>query len=251
MLATLAYYALTTGSGLQTLGEEYCDVLQIKRSGVLLSPSARTALVALQSFGPYLADRVVRGLEHGGSADVWGDPDHAFVSRSGSCSPPLSDDDDGETAGMSSAGGAASSSRSPEANHSREMRHQSGPPPRRRDRLRVAGRGTEPHPAVAAAVPASPAQLLAKSLGAARHRLRCCHSALAARWPLLKPWVLFAGRAHLALFYYYGVYYEWSKRVAGVQFTSMAKQQGSRWAVAGRAGLLQQLDQGRGKNVVL
>ena len=29
MLAKLLYYTLTTGSGAQTLGEEYCDILQV------------------------------------------------------------------------------------------------------------------------------------------------------------------------------------------------------------------------------
>ncbi|KAF6258643.1 hypothetical protein COO60DRAFT_1517426, partial [Scenedesmus sp. NREL 46B-D3] len=29
LLATFVYYALTTGAGLQTLGEEYCDIMQI------------------------------------------------------------------------------------------------------------------------------------------------------------------------------------------------------------------------------
>jgi peroxin-10 len=28
-MAELLYYTLTTGTGLQTLGEEYCDVLQV------------------------------------------------------------------------------------------------------------------------------------------------------------------------------------------------------------------------------
>lgn len=36
MLAELLYYSLTTGSGAQTLGEEYCDILQV--SGLLAPP---------------------------------------------------------------------------------------------------------------------------------------------------------------------------------------------------------------------
>ena len=29
MAAQLLYYSLTTGAGVQTLGEEYCDILQV------------------------------------------------------------------------------------------------------------------------------------------------------------------------------------------------------------------------------
>jgi hypothetical protein len=29
LLAELLYYSLTTGAGIQTLGEEYCDILQV------------------------------------------------------------------------------------------------------------------------------------------------------------------------------------------------------------------------------
>lgn len=59
--AQLLYYALTTGAGLQTLGEEYCDMLQasgpVGRSA-LPGPARRGLLVLLQAAGPYLADRL-------------------------------------------------------------------------------------------------------------------------------------------------------------------------------------------------
>lgn len=37
LLAELMYHGLTTGAGVQTLGEEYCDILQA--SGRCLGPS--------------------------------------------------------------------------------------------------------------------------------------------------------------------------------------------------------------------
>lgn len=63
-MAELLYYALTTGRGLQTLGEEYCDLLQA--SGVQEGPPGslrRGALVLLQSLAPYLLEK---GLQHRG-----------------------------------------------------------------------------------------------------------------------------------------------------------------------------------------
>lgn len=58
-MAELLYYILTTGGGLQTLGEEYCDILQA--TGAVGAPPGnvrRGALVLLQSLGPYLAEKL-------------------------------------------------------------------------------------------------------------------------------------------------------------------------------------------------
>ncbi|KDD73393.1 hypothetical protein H632_c2224p0, partial [Helicosporidium sp. ATCC 50920] len=59
-LSQLLYYSLTTGSGLQTLGEEYCEILQASGS-VDASPGTvrRCVLAFLQSVGPYVADRTL------------------------------------------------------------------------------------------------------------------------------------------------------------------------------------------------
>lgn len=58
MLAEALYYTLTTGTGIQTLGEEYCDILQASGAGGG-PPGAlrRGALVLLQTLGPYLAEK--------------------------------------------------------------------------------------------------------------------------------------------------------------------------------------------------
>ena len=57
MLAELLYFALTTGNGLQTLGEEYCDIVQATgRGGGPPATLRRGALVLLQSLGPYLSE---------------------------------------------------------------------------------------------------------------------------------------------------------------------------------------------------
>ena len=54
--AAAAYFGLTTGAGLQTLGEEYVDILQTTGAGALPPPALRAALVALQAAGPVAAD---------------------------------------------------------------------------------------------------------------------------------------------------------------------------------------------------
>ena len=38
VLAEVLYYSLTTGSGAQTLGEEYCDILQVSSEHMMLPP---------------------------------------------------------------------------------------------------------------------------------------------------------------------------------------------------------------------
>ncbi|WIA38650.1 hypothetical protein OEZ86_001959 [Tetradesmus obliquus] len=51
LLASFMYYALTTGAGLQTLGEEYCDILQITRQQLQL-PAASSSMQQQQQQQP-------------------------------------------------------------------------------------------------------------------------------------------------------------------------------------------------------
>ncbi|KAH8967091.1 hypothetical protein BDL97_03G061000 [Sphagnum fallax] len=53
------YYLLTTGSGLQTLGEEYCDISQVVTSSNLPpTPARRMLLVFVQNALPYIMERI-------------------------------------------------------------------------------------------------------------------------------------------------------------------------------------------------
>ncbi|XP_024393440.1 peroxisome biogenesis factor 10 isoform X2 [Physcomitrium patens] len=53
------YYLLTTGAGLQTLGEEYCDISQVAVNSKLpATPARRTLLVFYQTVLPYLTERL-------------------------------------------------------------------------------------------------------------------------------------------------------------------------------------------------
>eukprot|EP01116_Phalansterium_solitarium_P020731 TRINITY_DN6202_c0_g1_i2.p1 TRINITY_DN6202_c0_g1~~TRINITY_DN6202_c0_g1_i2.p1 ORF type:complete len:183 (-),score=64.19 TRINITY_DN6202_c0_g1_i2:470-1018(-) len=56
LCADLAYFGLTTGFGAQTLGEEYCDIVQT-RAARLPSWKARVLLLVLQVLAPYAAER--------------------------------------------------------------------------------------------------------------------------------------------------------------------------------------------------
>ncbi|XP_077230011.1 peroxin 10 isoform X2 [Tasmannia lanceolata] len=53
------YYLLTTGSGQQTLGEEYCDITQVASShGLPPTPARRALFIVYQTAVPYLAERI-------------------------------------------------------------------------------------------------------------------------------------------------------------------------------------------------
>ncbi|KAF0909629.1 hypothetical protein E2562_039352 [Oryza meyeriana var. granulata] len=73
LLGQSLYYLLTTGSGQQTLGEEYCDISQIATShGLPPTPARRILFILYQTTVPYLAERissriVARGIALGDS----------------------------------------------------------------------------------------------------------------------------------------------------------------------------------------
>ncbi|CAI9095915.1 OLC1v1031953C2 [Oldenlandia corymbosa var. corymbosa] len=59
LLGQMLYYVLTTGAGLQTLGEEYCDIIQVSGPYELSPTPARRALfIFYQTAVPYIAERV-------------------------------------------------------------------------------------------------------------------------------------------------------------------------------------------------
>ncbi|KAK9131353.1 hypothetical protein Sjap_011840 [Stephania japonica] len=59
LLGQMLYYILTTGSGQQTLGEEYCDITQVAGSyGLPPTPARRALFILYQTAVPYLAERI-------------------------------------------------------------------------------------------------------------------------------------------------------------------------------------------------
>jgi peroxin-10 len=185
LLATFAYYALTTGVGLQTLGEEYCEVQQLaaapRRAGDYGVPPARVraALVLLQSLGPALLDRLANSLDRASEEGTlslemaaWGHGDAGSSDVISDASPP----------GISGADEHTPSS-------------------------------------------VSNSNLLCDALAApaaVRAAWRRITAALAPHWPATRRTLLLLGRLHLAAFYLHGRYYELSKRLAGVVYASVA-----------------------------
>ncbi|KAM0471411.1 hypothetical protein ACHAPX_009323 [Trichoderma viride] len=60
--AALLYFALTTLPGNRTLGEEYCDLVQVENSAALPGLRTRAAYIAGTVLLPYLAGRILPGL---------------------------------------------------------------------------------------------------------------------------------------------------------------------------------------------
>ncbi|KAL3497428.1 hypothetical protein ACH5RR_040160 [Cinchona calisaya] len=59
LLGQMLYYVLTTGAGLQTLGEEYCDIIQVAGPyGLSPTPARRALFIFYQTAVPYIAERV-------------------------------------------------------------------------------------------------------------------------------------------------------------------------------------------------
>ncbi|KAL7169233.1 hypothetical protein ACSBR2_034304 [Camellia fascicularis] len=59
LLGQMLYYMLTTGSGQQTLGEEYCDITQVSGSyGLPPTPARRALFIVYHTAVPYIAERI-------------------------------------------------------------------------------------------------------------------------------------------------------------------------------------------------
>ncbi|KAL5185376.1 Peroxisome biogenesis factor 10 [Glycine soja] len=59
LLGQMLYYVLTTGSGQQTLGEEYCDITQVAGPyGLPPTPARRALFIVYQTAIPYIAERI-------------------------------------------------------------------------------------------------------------------------------------------------------------------------------------------------
>lgn len=174
------YYLLTTGSGLQTLGEEYCDIAQVAGPSRLpLAPARRTLLVFFQTVLPYIAERL--------SAKA--------ASRNVYHSSEVTED---FGSGERAASGIG-------------VRHTEGAVARQstvRNNSSTPGRDRDP-------------------AGSCSRRLQSLWTAALQRWPRVLPCLrdafLLAVRGNLMLFYFEGVYYQLSKRAAGVRYIHMGK----------------------------
>ncbi|XP_078444686.1 peroxin 10 [Wolffia australiana] len=81
LLGQMLYYLLTTGSGQQTLGEEYCDVVQVAgQHSQPPTPAKRTLFIIYQSAIPYLAERISTRMAARGALLAESQSDEPFGS---------------------------------------------------------------------------------------------------------------------------------------------------------------------------
>ncbi|KAH7387390.1 hypothetical protein KP509_16G020600 [Ceratopteris richardii] len=177
------YYLLTTGSGLQTLGEEYCDIQQVAGpSSLPLSPARRTLLVFFQTVLPYIVEKI---SAQAASRNIYQSSETAEAVEISERMGNGSDIRHLEGAVLNQFAGSM----------------QSGTLGRDRD--------------------------LANSCSQHLQSLRSLWHVALHRWPRVLPGLrdafLSAVRANLMLFYFEGVYYHLSKRVAGVKYIHMGK----------------------------
>ncbi|EPS69235.1 hypothetical protein M569_05532, partial [Genlisea aurea] len=67
LLGQMLYYVLTTGAGMQTLGEEYCDINQVSGPYTLPpTPARRSLFIFYQTAFPYIAERISARLSSQG-----------------------------------------------------------------------------------------------------------------------------------------------------------------------------------------
>ncbi|KAH7302180.1 hypothetical protein KP509_23G059900 [Ceratopteris richardii] len=177
------YYILTTGSGLQTLGEEYCDIQQVAGPSRLpLAPARRALLVFFQTVLPYITEKIsakaVRANIYSSSSDSA--PDFESNERI----------EDGPTARLIDAAESGHSSRRVDnaADHDRDL-----------------------------------AGSCSQRLRSLRSLWTLIIQRWPRVFPSLRDAFLFAVRANLMLFYFEGVYYQLSNRVVGVKYIHMGK----------------------------
>ncbi|CAN1217278.1 Peroxisome biogenesis factor 10 [Linum perenne] len=74
LLGQMLYYVLTTGAGQQTLGEEYCDIIQVSGPyGLPPTPAKRALFVLYQTAVPYLTERISIALSELQSDESYGE----------------------------------------------------------------------------------------------------------------------------------------------------------------------------------
>jgi len=212
LLATVMYYATTTAAGLQTLGEEYCDIMQITQqpshsqgaarlqqlgcSQGLAAIHTRVLLTLLQSLGPAVLSRLVASLDRASGAD------RLQYGLSGF-------DDSGDGFGQHDPPDMASSSMLDHFPQQQQQQHDDAVDPLDLQHVMAQPERRAQHSV----------QQLVQKLQLRWHRLQ---QQLAPHLPSVRGWLLFAGKVHLAAFYLSGHYYEWSKRLLGVCYTSIS-----------------------------
>ncbi|GAQ83940.1 peroxin 10 [Klebsormidium nitens] len=233
----LLYYLLTTGTGIQTLGEEYCDIRQVFGPAALPPTSGRRAsLVFLQTLFPYLMERASKRVAARGLAMSDSDVSQTFspshpVSESRT---PLSENEGDAAAGLFQD--------AEDANEPSEEGSSGRPGPSESGR----GSGTqvgeiEEESGISVRWTGVHERRVEVSEVWRGRRMRLGVTWLNfVRWwptalPALREIAELGFRYHLMLFYFFGTYYNLSKRTTGVRylFTGRGLDQRPRYNILG------------------
>lgn len=218
------YYATTTAAGLQTLGEEYCDIMQLttqqqhpQHSAGLAPAHTRILLTLLQSLGPAVLGRLVASLDR---ASEEGRLQYEMSGLDADFGPGGFGSSQQQTDALGINDSSSRSSAAWEEEPYQQQPHQ------------------HPDPQHAHTDARHSLQQLLRRTHASWRRVQ---QQLAPHWPVIRTWLLFAGRVHLAAFYLRGYYYEWAKRLTGVRYTSISpnKEQRASYKFLGYMLLLQ------------
>lgn len=237
MVATFMYYALTTGAGLQTLGEEYCDILMLKGRRIALAAAPMHQQQQQQQRGnaQHLQQHVQgsqlqQQQQQPVSQVLYGQPGtqtRVLLVLLQSLGAPLLDRlmtslDRAVEAGSipPDSGDYSSLAAAEDLGYSYDDSC---------DDHRTQPGGS------------SNSRAVPSLLQHLQQRWQQVAQWLAPRWPDIKAWLLFLGRIHLAAFYLNGTYYEWAKRLVGITYTSISanKEQRASYRVLGYMLLVQ------------
>ncbi|CAL1390036.1 unnamed protein product [Linum trigynum] len=87
LIGQMLYYILTTGAGQQTLGEEYCDIIQVSGPyGIPPTPAKRALFILYQTAIPYLTERISSRVASRGIvlSELQSDDDYGEMAPGGS-----------------------------------------------------------------------------------------------------------------------------------------------------------------------
>lgn len=209
LVAELLYSGLTTGAGIQTLGEEYCDILQVAGASALLPNSVSSAIppVHAEEHQSRLSWETYDGATLG-AGTVGVAP--SFVQRSLLILL--------ERMGPYFAERISSAARSPADSGSAALQSPQHPAAAERVSSDQPAEANNRGGMTVNGAVSTPQQAWARAgawAAAAKREAMNAASKWRPAWAVLAGYAPVSARLHLALFYFYGVYYHWAKRATG------------------------------------
>jgi peroxin-10 len=253
-LARALYYGSSTGVGQQTLGEEYCDILQVTGSKLAPSTAQRAAQVLLHTVLPLLQARLANAAPADDEPEA-ARPQHAEAEQQASLRTPALQSPLSAGGNGADTHGRAASPETPAGNGTDDLLTDMLCSPRFGASPRQS-LDNEPHHAAsntsnlaATALPCTQLSHVMHTVQrAARRTQQQLRSIRAALWQRriavlcgLASWLPVLSQLHLAFFYLRGVFFEVPKRLTGVRMLFVGPMNASRryYGVMGALLLLQ------------